>query len=96
MFFSNDSTCNFNFIGKTVPFLSTDVIVVALFCYSSAFFSQEGVIFFFSFAHFLNKIVKPKSEAPFSKLLVLLYLLYISAIRHSKLRNFQKYITSKK
>ena len=35
---------------------------------SSGFFTQNGIIFFFSFAHF-NEIVKPKCTAPFSKLL---------------------------
>ena len=33
------------------------------------FFFQKGVIFFFSFAHFFIKTVKPKSETSFRKLL---------------------------
>ena len=42
---------------------------LALFCFSSVFFPQKGIIFFFVFAHFLNKIVKPNCKTPFSKLL---------------------------
>ena len=59
-------------------------------------FSSERYHLFFSFAHFLNKIVKPKCKTPFSKLLegciCYTYLLYI---KHSKLRGLQKYIPSK-
>ena len=51
--------------------------------------------FFFSFCS--NKIVKLKCKTPFSKLLYKrLYLLYISNIRHSKLRGLQKYMLLKK
>ena len=54
------SPCNFNFTGKTVPLLSTDINMVALFCFSSVFFPQKGIIFFFSFSHFFNKDCKIK------------------------------------
>ena len=36
--YSNYSPCNFNFTGKTVPLPSTDIIIVALFCFSFLFF----------------------------------------------------------
>ena len=79
------SHCNFNFTGKTVPLLCTDIIMVALFCFSSVFFPQKGIIFFFFlFLIFLIKIVKSKCKAPFS------YICYISNTRHSKLRGLQK------
>ena len=39
--------CSFNFTGKTVHFQSTDIIMVALFCFYSVFFPQEGIKFFF-------------------------------------------------
>ena len=79
------SHCNFNFTGKTVPLLCTDIIMVALFCFPSVFFPQKGIIFFFFlFLIFLIKIVKSKRKAPFS------YICYISNTRHSKLRGLQK------
>ena len=37
----NDSSCNFNFTGKIVPFPSTDIIMVAMFCFSSIFFLRK-------------------------------------------------------
>ena len=43
----NDFPCNFNFTGKTVLFPSTDIIMVALLCFSSAFFPQKDIFFFF-------------------------------------------------
>ena len=49
------------------------------------FFPQKGILVFFSFPHFSNKIVKPKFKTPFSKLLEC-YICYISNIRHLKLR----------
>ena len=55
------SHCNFNFTGKTVPLLCTDIIMVALFCFSSVFFPQKGIVFFFfSISHFFNKKCKIK------------------------------------
>ena len=73
--YTNDSPCNFSFTGKKSAsteiffFPSTDIIMVALFSYSSFFFPQKGITFFFSFAHFLNQIVKPRHKTTFSKLL---------------------------
>ena len=48
----NDSPCNFNFTGKTIPFSSTDIIMVAVhfFCL------QKGITFIFYFFHFLIKL----------------------------------------
>ena len=79
------SHCNFNFTGKTVPLLCTDIIMVALFCFSSVFFHQKRIVFFFFlFLIFSIKIVKSNCKAPFS------YICYISNTRHSKLRGLQK------
>ena len=45
--------CNFNFIGKTVPFPYTDIVMVAsLFCFSSAFFLRKVSSSFFFFPFF--------------------------------------------
>ena len=63
-FFIQMIPCSFNFTGKTVPFPSTDI--TRFLCFSC---TQKGIIFLFSFAHFSNKIVKPKCKAPLSKLL---------------------------
>ena len=41
--------------------------MVALFFPTSTTVPHQGIILFF-FAHFLNKFVKPKCEAPFIKL----------------------------
>ena len=60
--FSDESPCNFNFIGKTVPFPSTDIIMVAQFFFF-CFFPQKGVIIFF------HKTVKPECKVSFSKVL---------------------------
>ena len=60
--------------------------MVALFCFSSSFFLLKDEKYF---AHFFTKIVKPKCKTRFSKLLKG-YVCYISDIRHSKLRGFQK------
>ena len=55
------SHCNFNFTGKTIPLLCTDIIMVALFCFSSVFFLSERYhLLFFSISHFLNKNCKIK------------------------------------
>ena len=64
----NDFPCNFNFTGKTVLFPSTDIIMVALLCFSSAFFSSERYLLLF-FAHVFKNIVKPKCKTTLSKLL---------------------------
>ena len=45
--YPNDFHCNFNFTGEAVSFPSTDIIMVALFCFSSVFVRQKGIIFFF-------------------------------------------------
>ena len=42
--YSNDSLCHFNFVGKTVPYPSTDICMVAQFCCSSVFFPQIIII----------------------------------------------------
>ena len=64
-----------------VPFHSTDIIMVALFRFSYAVFSQKGIIiFFFLFVcSFFNKIVKPKYKTPFNKL-PKIYIYYIFTI----------------
>ena len=94
-FFPNNSSCNFNFIGKTVPFPSTDIIAVAIICFSSDFFfPQKGVIF--SFCELLfKKFVKLKCKTLFRKITYGLYLLHLCNIRLSKARAFQKYIPEK-
>ena len=45
------------------------------------FFPQKGIIFFFSFSHFFNKIVKQKYKTPFNKLLKgYIYYIFLFAI----------------
>ena len=46
-----------------------NIFMVVLFSFSSILLPWKGIIFFFSIAHFLNKIAKPNCKAPFSKLL---------------------------
>ena len=96
---SNVSPYNFNFTGKTVPFPSTDVIMVALFCCSSGFFPQKGSILLFSFGHAFNKIAKPKCKRSFTELFkgyifyIFIIIIIISSIsNYSKLRDFFKNI----
>ena len=90
--YTNSSPCNFSFTGKKSAsteiffFPSTDIIMVALFSYSSFFFPQKGITFFFSFAHFLNQIVKPRHKTTFSKLLRKAF----------KIKNFSQIYTFKK
>ena len=62
----------------------TMIIMVALFCYSSVFFFSERYHFVFSFAHFFNKIVKPKCKTPFNKLLkgYICYMFLIQGIQN--------------
>ena len=52
-----------NVTGKTVPLPSKDVTFFLWY------FTQKCIIFFFSVAHFFNRIVKTKCKTPFSKLL---------------------------
>ena len=99
---SNVSPYNFNFNGKNVPFPSADVIMVALYYCSSVFFPQKGAILFFSFGHAFNKIAKPKCKRSFTELLkgYICYIFIITVIissisNYSRLRDFQKYISSK-
>ena len=56
------------YIYRSVPFPSADIIMIALFCFSSVF-PQKVITFFLSFAYFVNKIVKSESKTTFSKLL---------------------------
>ena len=63
------------YIYRNVPFPSADIIMIALFYFSSVF-PQKVITFFFSFAYFVNKIVKSKSKTTFSKLLKV-YIYYI-------------------
>ena len=60
------------------------IIMVALYCYSSVFFFSERDHLLFSFAHFFNKIVKPKCKTPFSKLLkgYICYMFLIQGIQN--------------
>ena len=60
--------------------------------FSSDFFRKKGIILYFSFAYFFNKIVKPKCKIPFSKLLYISYLICTSNVRPSKFRGIQNYI----
>ena len=89
MFIQTIPLFNFNSIWKTFPFWSTDIIIVALFCFSSVFFLRYHLLF--SFAHFFHKIVKPKGKTSFSKMLKD-YICYIFCY----MRGFQKYIPFKK
>ena len=50
-FYAKYSHCNFNFIGKTVPLLCTDIILVALIILV-VFFSSERSSFFYYFSFF--------------------------------------------
>ena len=52
--FSNESLCNSDFTGKTVPFPSTVNHYGSTIIFFLPFFPQKGVITFF------DKIVKPK------------------------------------
>ena len=79
MSYLNDSLCNFNFYEKAVPFPFSDIIMVELLCFSSVFFSQKGVIFFFSLTYFLNKIGKSKDKTSFKEM-VKGYICYIFLI----------------
>ena len=45
--YSKDSLYNFNFAGKTVPFLYTDITMVVLLCFSSVFLRSERYPFNF-------------------------------------------------
>ena len=51
------------YIYRNVPFPSTDVMMVALFCFSSVFSSESCHLFL----NFLNKIVKSSYKTAFSK-----------------------------
>ena len=64
----NASPCNFNFIVKTFLFRLQISLWQHYFVFL-LFFPQKGIIFFFSFAHFLNKIEKPKCKTSFNNFL---------------------------
>ena len=82
----NDSLCNFNFTGKTVPFPSADVIIVALFCCCSVFLLRKVSSCFFP--HIFKKIAKPKWKRSFTELLKG-YICYIFIIIISNISNHQ-------
>ena len=76
MSYLNESLCNFNFYGKAVPFPFADIIMVELLCFSSVFFSQKGVIFFFPLTHFLIKLEHQKKKHHLVKWLKVIFAIY--------------------
>ena len=77
----------FSFTEKTVHFPSTDIIMVALLCFSSAFFA---LLFF------LNKIVKPRCKIPRVNCLKVVFTIFFYYKVFKNKRLFQKYVPSKK
>ena len=94
-FSSNNSPCNFNFIGKIVPFPSTDIIVVALFCCSSAFFFRKVSFCFFSLPSFWMKLLNQKVKHHLVNYLMVILAIYFW-YKAFKVKRFSKIYTFKK
>ena len=81
-----------NLNGKMVPFHSTDIIMVALFGFSYAVFTQKGIIFFFLFVcSFLIKLQNQSIKHHLISCLKFIFTIYLPYMAF-KIKRSQKYI----